>query len=369
MRWRLRARLGAGDDGDAELDVRLSETWEAAVAAAGRMLDLPAGKEALLASSARLPEEAADLRKPGPTRGARRRRRLARRPVTATAAALAAGAVALAAVTVSSAGRHSTETPAADTAFVVKRVDRALNAAGPGEIAQMTLTTSSAAPDGGTATTTTSQEWSNGNQWRSVTNSPAGHLLYDEGSSASSVYTLVDYQTRVWARQPKLGSPAQLGPGMRACGPVIAALPLLFSYGLPGAGTAGSSLPSAVAGDLRAAVSCGTLAEAGQQRVDGVQAVELTSSPGSPISETIWVSPGTYLPVRVIIRPAPGQPGPSQTADITWLPPTAPNLALLTVPIPAGFRQVPLAQADTPSMQQITRGGGYGTASPVTGPP
>jgi hypothetical protein len=33
-----------------------------------------------------------------------------------------------------------------------------------------------------------------------------------------------------------------------------------------------------------------------------------------------------------------------QTADITWLHPTAPNLAMLTVPIPADFRQVPSPQ-------------------------
>jgi hypothetical protein len=34
-----------------------------------------------------------------------------------------------------------------------------------------------------------------------------------------------------------------------------------------------------------------------------------------------------------------------RTADITWLKPTAQNLDKLTVPIPAGFRQVPLTKA------------------------
>jgi len=33
-----------------------------------------------------------------------------------------------------------------------------------------------------------------------------------------------------------------------------------------------------------------------------------------------------------------------ETADIAWLKPTAPNLARLTVPIPAGFREVPVAR-------------------------
>jgi Sigma-70, region 4 len=82
-------------------------------------------------------------------------------------------------------------------------------------------------------------------------------------------------------------------------------------------------------------------------------AIELTSRPDSPISETVWVSPGTYLPVRVVIRIAPGLPVLQQTADIIWLPATAQNLAKLTVPIPAGFRRVPLAQAVTPILPQI----------------
>ena len=88
---------------------------------------------------------------------------------------------------------------------------------------------------------------------------------------------------------------------------------------------------------------------AGRQRVDGIEAIKLTSRPGSLISETIWVSPGTYLPVRVVVRSAARRiRAIQQTADITWLPPTAQNLAKLTVPIPAGFRQVPLIQAIAP---------------------
>ncbi len=63
MRWRLRGTRGPGDGGSAELDARLSETWDAAAAAVGKMLDLPAGKEALLASSGPLQEETADLRR------------------------------------------------------------------------------------------------------------------------------------------------------------------------------------------------------------------------------------------------------------------------------------------------------------------
>jgi hypothetical protein len=245
-------------------------------------------------------------------------------------AGLAAAAVVLAAIGVPGARHDGTDL----TAYVVQRVDRALSVAGPGEIAQVTITTSSGPASDDSTATTTSEEWSNGDQWRSVTYSPAGHPVYDSGSSASSVYTLVSYQARTWARQPGLrrAAPAR---GSHSCEPTAAAGAGRALVGVPGTGAAT---------DLRTAVSCGALAVAGQQRVDGIEAIELTSSPGSPASSTIWVSPDTYLPVRIVIRSAPGQPVLQQTADITWLAPTARNLARLTVPIPAGFRQLPLAQ-------------------------
>jgi hypothetical protein len=100
-----------------------------------------------------------------------------------------------------------------------------------------------------------------------------------------------------------------------------------------------------VASALRAAISCGTLTEAGRQRIDGTNAIELVSRPGNLISETIWVSPGTYLPERVVVRLALIKAVLQRTADITWLRPTAQNLDKLTVPVPAGFREVPLNEA------------------------
>jgi hypothetical protein len=275
------------------------------------------------------------------------RRRLALRSVAGVAAALAAGAVVLAAIGVPGAGRGGTGGPAVNTAYVVKRVDSALSAADPGEIAQMTVATRGAAISGGQTMTTTAEEWSYGDRWRAVTYSAARHPVDDEGFSTASVYTVVSYRTRTWARQPGPGRRAVRVSGPRGCGQVVADLPLLFQPGLPlpGVGSSASSLPATVARDLRAAISCGTLAVAGRQRVDGIEAIELTSSPDSPIPETIWVSPGTYLPVRVVIRPNPGTPGPWQSAEITWLRPTEQNLAKLTAGIPAGFRQVPFAEA------------------------
>ena len=293
----------------------------------------------------------------------RRRRRLALCSVTGAAAALTAGGVALAVVVVPSQQRAGIEL----TANVVKRVSSALTAADPGDIAQMSVTTRSASPYGGKTTTTTATEWSYGDQWRSVTYSSPGHPLYDEGytaSAGSSVYTLVNYSTRSWTKRPGLGRPAaaipfstlpaSTLPASRGCRPAIGALPLLYKFGLPGIGLPASSLPSTVARSLRTAVSCGTLTVAGRQSVDGIEAIKLTSRPGSFISETIWVSPSTYLPVRVVVRSASGAPAVQQTADITWLSPTAQNLAKLTVPIPAGFRKVSLSAVAAPTFKQIS---------------
>jgi hypothetical protein len=276
-------------------------------------------------------------------RPAASRRRLALRSA-AGAAVLAAAAAAVVAVEVPGAGRGGGAGATVSTAYVVKRIDGALSAAGPGAIAQMTVTTRGA---GGT---TTAQEWSYGDQWRSVTSSPAGHPAYDEGLNRG-VYTVVDYQARDWARHHESGRPAASALGPSGCEPVIAGFPL-FPSGLPVIDVSAGSPPAAVARGLRAAISCGALVGAGRQRVDGIDAIKLSSRSGSSIAETIWVSPGTYLPVRVVIRPAFGQPGPWQTADITWLQPTAQNLARLTVPVPAGFRQVRLM----PILHQLSGG-------------
>jgi len=293
---------------------------------------------------------------PGPARltrqvASRSRRRLALGSVAGVAAALAAASVALVAVQVPDARQHETQR-AITAAYVVKRVDDALTAAGPTEITQMTVTASGTVTPGGTNTPTTAREWSYGNQWRSAIYSATGHPLYDDGISTSSVDTVVSFQTRTWARQPALRRPAKLAPGQRGCRQAVAALPWLFQPALPGVSLIGSSvslLPTATA--LRTAISCGTLGMAGRQRIDGIEAIELSSRPGSPIAETIWANPHTYLPVRVVVRLAFGNAVLQRTADITWLRPTAPNVARLAVPIPAGFRRVPFDQAVRPIPQ------------------
>ncbi len=289
-----------------------------------------------------------DMRAPaGLTRRAalRRRRRAALRSLAGAAAAGCAAAVV--AVVLPTAGT-ATGGSVALAASVVKRVDSALKTA---DMAQMTVTTriplASSCSAGqcrivpGKTVTTTSEEWSYGERWRSVAY-VSGQLVYDEGTSASSVYTLVSYLTRTWARthQSGFGGVSASVPAPGGCGPAIAAGAMLFQPGLPGVDFSAGSPPATMAEALRTAVSCGTLAEAGRQRVNGIEAIELVSRPGSLISETIWVNPSTYLPVRLVVRSGFHQ----LTADITWLKPTAQNLAKLTVLIPAGFRQVSLPE-------------------------
>jgi hypothetical protein len=285
----------------------------------------------------------------------RRRRRLVLRSMTGGVALLAASGAALAVVVLPRAS--GTGQPAVDAAYVVRNVSDALNAAAPGTIAQMTITTSG----GPRGTATAAEEWSNGEQWRSVLYSSPGHPVYDEGYSSTSGYTLVSYPTRTWARQTGLGLPYAPFSGSppsvkHGCGVALGRFPVLFRLGLPGTSTSTSSLPMTVATALRAAVSCGSLAVAGRQVVDGTETIKLTSRPGSLISETIWVSPDTYLPVRVVTSSPAGLPPVQQTADFTWLEPTAQNQAKLTVPVPAGFRKVPLLQAIAPNLKQIPAG-------------
>lgn len=296
-------------------------------------------------------------------RPAASRRRLALRSMAGVAAALAAGAVALVAVGVPGA-RHD---GSGLTAYVMKGVNNALSKADAGTFAQMTVTTSVAPVAGGKTRTTTAEEWSHGDRWRSVTNSAAGRPVYDEGFGPSSGYTLVNYPRRTWARLAGVGRPAA-GPlsDAKGCSRGAVAGPVLFQPSLPGTGLPPKPLRT-VARTLRAAVSCGTLGVAARQRLDGVEAIKLTSGRNILISETIWVSPGTYLPMRVVIRSVPhhslvfnNQVVLRQTADFTWLPPTSQNLAKLTVPIPAGFRRVSYSRTVQPIAPRATSAPGLG---------
>jgi hypothetical protein len=95
---------------------------------------------------------------------------------------------------------------------------------------------------------------------------------------------------------------------------------------------------------LRAAISAGSMTEAGPAEVDGQRAIHLVQGSAQTGEIDMWVDPATYLPIRTI-ETAPGESAASDRAirdDYKWLPDTAANLSLLTPAgaIPAGFTQV-----------------------------
>jgi hypothetical protein len=85
---------------------------------------------------------------------------------------------------------------------------------------------------------------------------------------------------------------------------------------------------------IHAELGCGRYTPDGRQRVDGVDAIKITGRNGLAV---LWVDPATYLPVRALLAFAQERP----QADFRWLSPAQASLALLNVPVPASFRQVP----------------------------
>ena len=368
----LRGAFSGGSSGE-DADAAVARGMADVLAALDHVIDDDA---ALRRVHAGLSENVGPTDAPARVRGSavpRRRRvplRLGLRPAVGMTAALAAGAVALAVIEVPGLVHGGTQGGAVNTAYVLKQVDSALQAAGPGEIAQMTVTTHPMAAGrtsgahgvsrGPAGQVVTAEEWSYGDQWRFAGNGTMASPILDMGYSPSAGYTEVSYKQRAWARSRDLGLPppglagspkSQPVPvsgtpvsGTPGCGPAVSDLPWLLHPGLVGvSGTTGTLLPGTVASTLRNAVSCGTLAVTGRQPVDGIEAIELTSRPGSVINETVWVDPATYLPVRINVDAVPGG-STWQTVNITWLPATAQNLAKLTVPVPAGFRHIPAAE-------------------------
>lgn len=112
---------------------------------------------------------------------------------------------------------------------------------------------------------------------------------------------------------------------------------------------------------INATLACGAATVTGHVRIDGVETTKITGKPvtvklskgyGKTVGEkwararwTLYVSPTTYLPVRMYGSTETfGGPASnflsSSVTDVQWLPPTAANLAKAVVTIPAGFRQV-----------------------------
>jgi len=231
------------------------------------------------------------------------------------------------------------------TAMVISRVDRALTMAAATDPVAYTRETTQGVrlflviPHGrptevnGSVTET----WSRGPLQHVEVLTRTGRLalsMETDLRSGKSIQTTVSYPQRVWWRgtyQP----PGRTSPGL-AC-------------------TLGDidRTPAQWTREVRKLLSCGA-AVAGHEVVDGVNAIKLRLSSSykracagandqrqcqpQPVgwSGVMWADASTYLPVRLVSH---GQHY-SFRIDFRWLAPTAPNLAKLHQPIPAGFRHV-----------------------------
>lgn len=95
-------------------------------------------------------------------------------------------------------------------------------------------------------------------------------------------------------------------------------------------------------------LACGGYKTAGYAEIDGAETVKITGSRvlGSGSAEgtntvTLFVSPSTYLPVRITLSvTSPGLHGSLTSFGIQWLRPTAANRARATVTVPCGYQQI-----------------------------
>jgi hypothetical protein len=278
-------------------------------------------------------------------RDCQRRRRVTRAVAAAGTAAVAAGGTAAGlGATAGGAGA----VPAETTAYVVSHVTSALS--GSGEIAYMythyTL-------GGTTSRNLDGPSWKYGDQSRQTDLTPTGQPDIDTGTTQTSygdVQLVVNYPARTWARLVDRYQVSNAAPP-NICGAVGREAIIR-----------GQDFASDPKAQIEAGLGCGVLTLAGHQRIDGIDALTLVAQLNDPsgkpfLTLTLWVNPSTYLPVEAKLdthghvysdasthRDSKGDivavPIRDITVTFTWLPPTRANLALLTPPIPAGFRQV-----------------------------
>jgi hypothetical protein len=356
MNWRSMSWLSRRDDCTA-LDALLVETWETGAAAAGRALDLQAGTAALLATCRqRQAADTAGHAAPGVAQPVADRpgRRPPSRQVTARVIAATAAAAGLTAAALAATGTFGPGSPppgysrSVEAAAVITRVERALSSPGvanvleyartaypPGSIVEPVITGLKPAREAGPGSpwaVSYTVSWS----YQSTTEvsgfTATGQRVFDEEISSAArrtTITAVIYRDAsfwratiralpVIAEGVSTAPPAARPSSSRfPCGPAMAA----ETYGWPAF--------------IRYELGCGEYSADGQQQVDGIDAIRLIRANGLG---ALWINPVTYLPLRALLSFHRGLP-PSRT-DFRWLPSTAVSGALLTVSIPAGFRQV-----------------------------
>jgi hypothetical protein len=263
----------------------------------------------------RLRAELADL--PAPDMLAALRRRRARRArVTAALTTLPVAAAAIAAAVVLPGPAAPAAQQAQDTAYVASHVTQALDAVPASAIMYMQINWA--------LNSVVHDKWASGLRIRDETFS-AGHLVSESASTGTKTSTsvTVDYRDRTWSRSTdSLGSLSATAPAMSCAN---AGDQPIYSN------------PSWMAAELRTMVSCGLLKAGGTATAGGVTAIRLANKNNSL---TWYVSPATYLPIRMTIA-RPGTGALVLRVDFQWLPPTKANLAKLNLPVaPRGFTQV-----------------------------
>jgi len=274
--------------------------------------------------------------RPGLAREAHRRyARSRRRTALAVAATGTAAAVAGATAGYAATARTPGTAPIETTAYVVSHVTSALSATD--AIGYSTARFSGPGSGIGFLHDRTA-EWEFGKLSRSLIETATGRPLVDRATrpvrDGWHIIT-VGYASRDWTAttipRDQLYQPA-LGDDDLCRGSVLG----LFNSRV----TSAADWKKIIANGL----SCGAFTDAGRQWVDGVDAIKLVGHKAA--HTTIWVDPGSYLPVRltdqvqVIFGSTKNQHPATLTIDFRWLPPTKANLRELTAPIPPSFREV-----------------------------
>jgi hypothetical protein len=292
--------------------------------------DLVADSLQRRAATVRVPADLAGLARR--TRRQRRRRYVMRSGLTA---ATAAGLVIAVALATGAGPRRAVPGPlhAQTLAYVMSRAERSLGSSASREIAiEQDIWVGSAFAsgflDGLGGTTPGAQRsvtWTYGDDNRTELFAADGRPLSADAvvlpvGRRSGRQTQVDYVAKTWWRAA-LGTRVVIVPPPASC--------------------QWAPFPPPTSAWIRHVLRCGFFRLAGHQVVNGINAIEIVSRtlmvPGT--AEVIWISPQTYLPVRTLLETTAGRRQWAE-ADYSWLPATPRNLALLTQPIPASFRQV-----------------------------
>ena len=266
-----------------------------------------------------------------------RRRAVRGMAAAGTAAVTAAAVIAVAAGASGTPARTGVTAQARTTAYVVKRVERALTAEHRVFVGH---TTSTFGP---------SVTWSYGARNRFEETSH-GRRYLDSGTAVVGgklVSAYVTYFDRKYSLSPVSTPPTS------ACSTTAR----LEMGGPPPVTRHWSDF-------INATLACGTASVTGHVRINGQETTRITGTPVtitlSPryaraiqekqarVTWTLYVDPKTYLPVQMDSSTAAfgGPAAPTDDKYVTtmrWLPPTPANIAKATVTIPPGFRLVPSA--------------------------